>query len=236
MPPFIYGVSAANAESESAAGIAVDLLKLVAMDKGWRLQVDLLPWARCLLDAKGHRYALVINVVGGEAQVDGLLLSKPFYRLHGVYVYSGRTHPRGLVISSKQALKQMKICGMGGHRFEAFGIPTETVDRGTSRGFDQLVAKLHLGRCDVVIGTREEIAGTYLKNLGLSGQIRDGSLRMEPLPYAAEPSLHFGVPESLPQARALMKSLNEALDRLDRQGTVAKLIDQHLDNLSLTHK
>lgn len=236
MPPFGYSSAAPGSGAEVATGVTVDLLKLIAANQQWTLKVDLLPWARCLLDAQGGRYSLVLNVVRGEAKAGRLLLSKPFYNLHGVYVYSGRNHPQGLAVASRQQLLNLKICGMGGHRFEAFGLPTDSIDRGTSRGFEQLVAKLHLGRCDVVIGTREEIAGTYLKDEQLSAQIANGSLRMLPLPNAPEPSLHFGVPESLPGAEALVTALNEGLDRLARQGAIARLIDQHLNELNLSRR
>lgn len=232
LPPFVYTISDASSGADRAAGVSVDLLRQIAADHGWQLQIDLLPWARCMLDAQSGRYAVVLNAVREEAKPNHLLLSKPFYTLHGVYVYSRRVHTQGLALMSLDQLLRMRICGMGGHRFESFGIPTERVDRGTSKSFEQLVAKLHLNRCDVAIGTREEVAGIYLKNPRLSGQVADGSLRMEPLPNAPEPKLHFGVPEALPGAKAVVSALNEGLGRIDREGSLAQLIDRHLDEQS----
>lgn len=229
LPPFVYSI---NPGTDTAAGVSVDLLRQVASDIGWRLQIDLLPWARCVHDAQAGRYGIVLNVVREEAQSYHLLLSRPYYKLHGVYVYSGRVHGLGLAVRSRTQLLQMRICGMSGHRFESFGVPTQLVDRGTSRSFEQLAAKLHLGRCDLAITTREEFAGTYLKNPKVSEQIADGSLRIEPLPEVSEPSLHFGVPEAAPQARVMLDALNASLARLERQGIMTQLIDRHLDERS----
>ncbi|WP_214279219.1 hypothetical protein, partial [Escherichia coli] len=68
MPPFGYSSAAPGSGAEVATGVTVDLLKLIAADQQWTLKVDLLPWARCLLDAQGGRYSLVLNVVRGEAK------------------------------------------------------------------------------------------------------------------------------------------------------------------------
>jgi polar amino acid transport system substrate-binding protein len=228
MPPFVYTARMQPGDKDAAKGIAVDLLKMIAAENGWKLRIDLLPWARCMHDAEGGRYGLVLNVGREEAQANNLLLSKPFFLLHGVYIYSRRLHPNGVAISSMDDLLRQRICGMGGYRYEAFGIPSEAVDRGATRGFDQLVIKLQLARCDFALSTREEVAGRYLKNTQLREQIADGSLRMAPLPNAQERSLHFGVPSALPEARSLVTSLNNSLARLDKLGAVSRLVDQHL--------
>jgi polar amino acid transport system substrate-binding protein len=229
MPPFIYAAGSGPQYGEvEAAGVAVELLKLIAEQSGWQLHIDLLPWSRCMRDASRSRYAIVLNVGPEEAQANQLLVSKPYFQLHGAYLYARQRYPQGLAVTSVAELLASKLCGMGGRRFEAFGIPSERVDRGTTQSFEQLVTKLQLGRCDIVVGTREEVAGMYFKSDRLRAQIADGSLKMEPLPKTRELKLHFGVPESLPNAAALLQSLNDGLIQLERRNTVARLIEQQL--------
>lgn len=118
---------------------------------------------------------------------------------------------------------------MGGYRYEVFGIPSDQIDRGTTRSYEQLATKLHLGRCDIALATREEVAGMYLRNTPFGDQISDGSVGMRPLPGAPERVLHFGVPETEPKANAMLQALNDSLERFERSGVTSRLIDQHLE-------
>ena len=228
IPPFVYTVADHPGNGKKVTGVTIDLLNLVARELGWKLRIDLLPWGRCLLDARGGRYALVLDVGDDDARANHLLLSRPFYSTHGVYLYSRRVHPEGLTLSDMAQLSHMKVCGMGGYRYETFGIPPQAIDRGTTKSFEQMVTKLHLGRCDIAVGTREEVAGHYLMNARLGHQISTGSLGMDRLPGAQERKLYFGVPEGRSDAQALVAVLNRSLERFEKGETVVKLVDRHL--------
>jgi len=228
MPPFVYTVADNAGGEKKVAGVTIDLLNLVARENGWKLRIDLLPWGRCMLDARNGRYALVLDVGEDDARANRLRLSRSFYATHGVYLYSRRVHPEGMSLSDMAQLSHLKVCGMGGYQYETFGIPSQAIDRGTTRSFEQMVTKLHLGRCDIAVGTREEVAGHYLLNARLGHQISTGSLDMDPLPGAPERKLFFGVPEGRPDTQALVAALNRSLERLEKGDTVVKLVDRHL--------
>jgi hypothetical protein len=225
MPPFLYAAAA----PATAQGIAVDLLRRALAEMGGSLTVDLLPGARCLQQARDGRYAFVLNVGPAEAQANALLLSRPLFRLHGVYVYSTRARPKGLNLERGAETRALNLCGLGGLQFDGFGIPAERFDLGTTRSFEQLVNKLHSGHCDAAVGSREELAGHYLNSRRLGSEIASGALRIQPLPGAPEASLHVAVPGGHEGAAALLQGVNSQLERLERQGLPARLVVEHLD-------
>jgi len=228
MPPFVYTMPAGSDRDNRAAGVTIDLLGLIAREQGWKLRIELVPWGRCMLDAQSGRYAMVLDVGEDEARSHHLLLSRPFYSTHGVYLYSRTVYPNGLTLTSAAQMSSLKVCGMGGHQYESFGIPAQAIDQGTTKSFGQMVTKLQLGRCDIAVGTREEVAGLYLMNAKLGHQISTGELGMEPLPGEPERRLYLGVPEGRDASRALLASLNSSLERLEKGDTVGKLVNRHL--------
>jgi polar amino acid transport system substrate-binding protein len=229
IPPFTFAERHNGVESGEVVGASVDLLKEIGRAHGWDVSVRLLPWARCLQDAASNRFQFVINLGQQEASSGRLLLSEPYFRMHSVYLYSRRTHPEGLALKSLADVRGHRVCGLGGYRFEAFGLNTADVDRGTTRSYEQLMAKLHLGRCDLVIDSRETIAGMYLINPKLRHLLVDGSLGMAPLPGAPIRDLYFGVPAAAPQAQALLKALNEGLRQMKTAQRIEQLVDHYLD-------
>jgi len=228
-PPFTFAERHDGVMSDQVIGASVDLLKEIGRERGWDITVRLLPWARCLQDAASGHYHFVINLGEREAQPSQLLLSEPYFRTHSVYLYSKRIHPKGLELTSLADVHHYRVCGLGGYRFEAFGLNTADVDRGTTYSYEQLAVKLHLARCDLVIDSREIIAGMYLINPKLRHVLVDGSLGMAPLPGAPVRDLYFGVPAAAPQAQSLLKALNEGLRQEKKAQRIEQLVDHYLN-------
>lgn len=226
MPPFTFALRVDGRASDKVTGVSVDLLRKIGDSQGWELQLSLLPWARCLLDVATNYSQIAINVGLAEAQAAGLLLSKPYFSTHAIYAYSLRAHPQGLDLTGLDDLRRYHVCGLGGYRFESFGIDTASVDRGVTRSYEQLITKLHLGRCDLIIDNRETIAGMYLIDPNLRSKLTDVSLVIKPLPGAPQRELYFGVSAKSPQAKQIVNALNEGLDRLGGKHEIDKLIDK----------
>jgi polar amino acid transport system substrate-binding protein len=226
MPPFVYAERIDGRKSEHIMGASVDLLRLVGQGNGWDVQVQLLPWARCLALVGSGQMALAINVSAQDADVAGLAVSVPYYTLHQMYFYSRRARPQGLDLKRLDALSQYHVCGLGGYRFEDYGIATASVDRGTTLGYEQLISKLHLGRCDLFISSRETMAGQYLVNPTLRGMLVDGTLAARPLPGRPTRALYFGV--SRAHGAKLLDTLDKGLLELERGRKIDVLLDHYL--------
>jgi len=228
MPPFVFAERVNGQPSGKVVGATVDLLKLIGQREGWQVNVQLLPWARCLALVADHRVDLALNV--GKADANSkLLLSEPYFTMHNVYFYSRRARPQGIRLRRLSEVRNYRLCGLGGYRFEDYGIPTAAVDRGTTVGYEQLIAKLHLGRCDLFIDSRETMAGRYLINPKLRSLLVDGTLVSQPLPDAPLRPLYFGAAADSPDAVKLLHAVNEGLARLENTRQLEKLLAHYLD-------
>ncbi|WP_332856068.1 substrate-binding periplasmic protein [Duganella sp. S19_KUP01_CR8] len=228
MPPFVFAERANGQRGGHVVGASVDLLNLIGARYGWTVSVQLLPWARCLALVADHRVDIALNV--GQADTAGnLVLSDAYFTMHNVYFYSRRARPQGLKLQQLSDVRHYHLCGLGGYRFEVYGIPTNTVDRGATIGYEQLVGKLHLGRCDLFIDSRETMAGQYLINPKLRSLLVDGTLVSQPLPDSPLRPLYFGVAASGADAAKLLQSLNEGLARLAKTKELDKLLVHYME-------
>lgn len=228
-PPFSYAARLDGRKGGAVVGASVDLLRQIVARHGWQLEVQLLPWARCLALVADHRVGVALNASQGDAQASGLRVSKPYFTLHHVYFYSRRARPQGLSLVHLADARRYHLCGLGGYRFEAFGIDTASVDRGATAGYEQLIAKLHLGRCDLFIDSRENMAGQYLVNPTLRALLVDGTLVGQPLPDVPTRALYFAVASQGAAAAALLAQLNQGLDELDKTHEMDKLLGHYLE-------
>lgn len=227
IPPFVFAERNGGQPSGKVVGATVDLLNLIGAQEGWTVSVQLMPWARCLVLVASSRIDLALNV--GRADAEGkLVLSDAYFTMHNVYFYSRRARPQGIKLERLAEVRNYRLCGLGGYRFEAYGIPTSEVDRGTI-GYEQLIVKLHLGRCDLFIDSRETMAGQYLINPKLRSLLVDGTLVSQPLPDAPLRPLYFGAAADSAQAARLLKTVNEGLRRLEKTGQLDKLLARYLD-------
>jgi polar amino acid transport system substrate-binding protein len=228
MPPFVYAERVNGAKTEHIIGASVDLLRQIGEHNGWQVQVQLLPWARCMALVASHQVQFALNLSEDDAKGAGLAVSIPYFTMHNVYFYSRRARPQGLILKQLDDLHHYHVCGLGGYRFEAFGIATGTVDRGTTIGYEQLIAKLHLGRCDLFIDSRETMAGQYLINPKLRSMLVDGTLVSQPLPGRPTRPLYIGVATGEPRDASLRKALNAGLEQMEKRHKLETLLEQYL--------
>ena len=229
MPPFSYSERIDGRKTERVIGASVDLLKQIGLARGWTVQIQPLPWARCLALVADNRIQLAINIDETDAQANKLLVSEPYFTLHNIYFYSRKARPQGLKLTSLSEVQHYRLCGFSGYRFEMFGIDTRNVDRGTTTGYEQLIAKLHLGRCDLFIDSRETMAGQYLIDPKLRALLVNGTLVSQPLPGMPKRDFHFAVSATGTKSAALLAAINEGLESLDKAKTMDKLVSHYLE-------
>jgi polar amino acid transport system substrate-binding protein len=229
MPPFTYLERAGEHQTAAVIGVSVDLLRQIGLEHGWQFKVVLVPWARCLAMVASHQADLALNIGKDDAAASGLRVSAPYFTVHNVYFYSRRAHPDGLKLTVLSDVRRHHLCGLGGYRFEAFGIDTGSVDRGTTVGYEQLINKLHLGRCDLFIDSRETMAGQYLINPHLRSLFVDGTLVIRPLPGSPTRALHFGVAADAGASAVLLEQLNRGMATLEKTKQLDKLVERYLE-------
>lgn len=229
MPPFTYVERTDGRKTGRVVGASVDLLRQIGQARGWDVQVQMLPWARCLALVSDNRVQLAINIDNAVAQANNLVVSQSYFTLHNIYFYSHEARPQGLTLTTLADVKRYRLCGFGGYRFEMFGIDTRNVDLGTTTGYEQLIGKLHLGRCDLFIDARETMAGQYLINPKLRTLLVNGKLISQPLPELPTRELHFAVSANGKMSASLLTAINEGLDSLGKAKEMDKLLNRYLE-------
>jgi len=228
LPPFSYTQRVDGKLTDHIVGASVDLLRQIGVARGWTVEVQSLPWARCLDMVAKNRLQLAINVDTADAQANKLRISAAYFTLHNVYFYSSKARPQGLTLTDLSELQNYRRCGFLGYHFDLFGVDGNQVDRGMSSGYEQMIAKLHLGRCDLFIDSRETMAGQYMINPKLRSLLVNGTLVIQPLPGQPLRSLHFAVSDSAPHSDQLLKTINTSLDNLDKTKTMDNLVNNYL--------
>ncbi|MBV8658749.1 MAG: transporter substrate-binding domain-containing protein [Burkholderiales bacterium] len=228
MPPFTFNARVDGHKTEQVVGASVDLLKQIGRANGWEISVQLLPWARCLAMVQENHAQIALDASRVDAENNRLTMSKPYFSLHSVYFTSRRAQPQGVKLNALSDLKHYRLCGLGGHRFELFGIDTRTVDLGTMN-YEALIAKLHLGRCDLFIENREVIGGMYLINPKLRTLLVDGTLVSKPLPGSPNRDIAMAVSPLATDTPALLAALNAGIARAESNHDFDQFLGRYLE-------
>jgi len=228
MPPFTFNERFEGHKTERVVGASVDLLRQIGRNNGWDVSIQLLPWARCLAMVKDNRAQIALDASRADAQENHLIASKPYFSLHSVYFFSRRARPQGVQLTGLNDLKHYHLCGLNGHRFEPFGIDTRDVDRGTL-SYESLIAKLHLGRCDLFIENREVIGGMYLTDPRLRTLLVDGTLVSHPLPGAANRDIMMALSPAAANSPALLAAINAGIAHAESNHDFEQFLSHYLD-------
>lgn len=205
-------------------GAAVDLVKALAQQAGFKLVLQPLPWARCLRQAK---------VAGSEAvdfafyastnpqrQADYAFLGPIHQLTGGVWFVTARSElPHTLV--SYAVLGQYRLCGVAGSNYawlEGVGI-SSGVDAG-AHSLRAVVAKLMLGRCDYLLATAE--LRTSAERHGIARADMQ-ALSFAPYPEAATVGYYLLFNKRLGRQGQLLDAFAAALAQLSRTGTVERI-------------
>ncbi|MFC4159355.1 substrate-binding periplasmic protein [Chitinimonas lacunae] len=218
-PPYTYR------DNGALIGYSVDVLQQIAHAQQWRVQIDLLPWERCLNAVRAGQYHLALNASDNQQRRRHYLMTRPYYFTHSVYFYSRRHHSE-LDIHQLADLRRYRLCGLFGYNYEPYGLSTHDLDLGTTR-FPQLIAKLHLGRCDLFVEKREIIVGFSLTDPEMNALLRDPQLQQRPLPGVAPTGFHMLISRRIQAAETLHAILEQGLDDMARRGRLTRLLRRY---------
>ncbi len=106
-PPYTYFNRSDSTDKAEIVGFAVDVATEVFAAHNIRLQVELMPWSRCLREVEnGQRIDGLLNASYSPKRAKNYLMSHPYYYTTPCYFYAKRHHPDGLDIKGQDDLKQ----------------------------------------------------------------------------------------------------------------------------------
>lgn len=226
-PPFTFYQRIDGQKSKKITGSAVEVLERILGRAGIAFTIDLIPWKRCQLEIMhGGRYQMALNASYSAERDRDFRLSRAYYRLTSQYFYSRPLHPTGWPIRELADLKQHRVCGLRGYNYSTYGLGEADLDL-SDGGFAPMIAKLHLGRCDLFVEKREIMQGFGVVDAEMARLLADPRLGAANLPGVTETGFHMIVSRAIPYSQALVGVLDAGIDELEASGELQKVMTKY---------
>lgn len=221
-PPFQYFERQAGRKTFRVAGFDVDLLRRVFADAGHEVQIDLLPWLRCLaLTSKGD-YDIAMDGIKSPVRERDFLFSTSHYSLTPVFIYlKSERKPR---LESPTALASERVCSQAGYNYAPFGVPDSMI-RNRARSLDDAAKMLRLGRCSVMLQQVEVLRGSVALG-GIDMMNPDDFVQAYPT-WMPPINFHFIVSRTLPHRDRVLEIIDNGIARLEKSGEMSRIRSTH---------
>ncbi|MEH6470646.1 MAG: transporter substrate-binding domain-containing protein [Halopseudomonas sp.] len=220
-PPFSY-----TDENGVMAGYTVAMIARISARLGIHIQIDQLPWKRCLAAVQdGSHYQVAIDASASPEREQAYLLSRPYYQLTPYYFYSRRHFSEGINIQRGQQLAQFgTVCGLPGYNYSNFALGQTTVYTG-SQDFYALAAMIQRGRCALFIGRYEIVAG--MARIG-NDLFSDPELSYGPIPDAQAEPFYLLISRNIAASEDLKAMFDSAIEAMSQSGELDQLRRDYL--------
>ena len=190
-------------------GSSIAMLAQIATSLQFNLQLQRLPWARCMLAVETGRVDLALDAYYDRERARRFDFSQPYARLTPHIFYYRPRFPDGLPSTHPAALARLAGCGIRGYSYAHYGVNGQPLDQKADT-HEQLVEKLKAGRCDYFFEELEVMHGFALTGRNF---LADPMLATAPMPDAQAPQLHLLVSRRSPAAQQLKPAIDAAIDK-----------------------
>jgi polar amino acid transport system substrate-binding protein len=223
-PPSSYYVRHDGRPTDEVTGFSPQVLAAALEGSGFSARAELLPFARCLADARaGQMMQVVMAAFHNPQRAEAFLYSQPYLTLHPRAYFLADQWPRGLNLQSLDDLAGLRLCGLNGISYAHLGPAAKNVYTGAA-DYAALVRMLQARRCDVFVESREVIDGFRL--LG-TPELSGGLLAHSAVPAVLPLQVHFIVSRQYPQAQQLLAAIDAGLKRLQRENRLPAMLLKH---------
>ena len=215
-PPYSYLDS-----NQQMQGFTVELLTRGFERLGQPIEIEQLPWARCLAAVEnGRQFQVALDSSSSSQRRARYRLTRAYYTLTPYYFYSRRHFPDGIHIDQGQQLGEHgTVCGLLGYNYSNFALGQTAVTPG-GRDFYTLTEMLERGRCALFIGRYEIVAG--MAHIG-ADLLADPQLAYAPIPDAEAEPFHMMVSRNIPDSEQLTRQLDSIISRMQASGELEQL-------------
>ncbi|MFC7419044.1 substrate-binding periplasmic protein [Iodobacter arcticus] len=213
-PPSSYYVDAQNKKIE---GYSVDVLRGIFKSAGYQIEIQLLPWPRCLAEVqKGTDFQIAMATSRTAERETKFLFSQPYLYLTPGYI----RHTKNATALGNN----IKKCGINGFNYQAFNLASATEIDSTANNYESVVNKLKVGRCDILL-EYVEVAQALLRmeRHGLQNKY----FKVEKLNAAPPIAAHFIVGINSNQSKETIILLNNGLDLLEKNNKLKNMLVKH---------
>jgi polar amino acid transport system substrate-binding protein len=221
-PPLSYHQRVDGKKSRTVAGFDVEVLEYIFAGSGHKLDVDLVPWARCLLMAKRGQFDIVMDGIKTPERERDFLHASSHYALTPILFYlKGEPKP---VLDTVQDLAQQRICSQADYNYASYGVPDAMITN-RARSIDDAAAMLKLGRCSILLQEVEVLqAHARLGGIDLMNHPDFEKIKadwMKPIDF------YFMVARTNPHRKELLDVLDRGIARMRRNGELERVRNLH---------
>jgi polar amino acid transport system substrate-binding protein len=222
-PPYTFYKRVDGRVTSELTGFSVEYIQTILKRAGLKPAITMLPWLRCQSMVTIGKYLMLLNASENAERARDYLVSKPYYAVQGIYIYS-TTRPKPRIQTARDLLLR-HTCGQMGYNYVNFGIRNEEIDSGTTT-LPMTLEKLKFGNCDVVLARKEIAAGhiwingiDYTNDKNFGWGILEG---MKPSQF------HMMVSRQTPYAQQLIELIDNGIDDMTASGEAKKLEKKYL--------
>jgi polar amino acid transport system substrate-binding protein len=213
-PPFVL-----FAQTEPVGGFSFELLQSLSRQMGRKLQVGILPWARCLQYVKSGSVDLAIDAYDDAERHKYFFYSTAYHTLTPQIFYKAGSLFDSLQISAVRDLDRFRGCGVHDYTYEHYDLDATALDLGAADDAKMLL-KLKAGHCDYAVEELEYILGGRSHNANWPDE--SGLKSMRPS-WARGPRLHFLIGKSHPRGKELLAEFDQAIALAEKSGQTGAL-------------
>ncbi len=217
-PPYTYE------EKGVVKGYDVDVLKAILEPQGVTVDVQMLPWKRCMQNTLNGKMTAALSASANDERRKNYRLTEYYYTVQPSFIYLKERFPNGVQVPAEEALKAHKICGLRGYNYDGFGLPTAKVDTDTNN-FDQLFQKTKAGRCDIILARYEPLAGFAL----LGKTYLTDKWGYNAIPGIDPEKFYMLVSRKIPDSEAVEKQISDGIKQLRSEGKLSELLKPYLN-------
>jgi polar amino acid transport system substrate-binding protein len=224
-PPYAYWRRVDGRPSQELTGYTVELIRRIAARRGFQLQIQLLPWKRCLEAVRQGEILMLLNSISTPERERDYWISPVLYESQLLVLWSSRQHPEGLVARKQAELVKLRIGGLHGYSYSQLG-PIDESKLIRAPNYQSLLQMLHLGRVDVALVNEAVMLGHAA--LGHRELGDADALRWRVLEDRQPSRFHVMTTRARPEGLALQQAVAAELPLLERSGELARLRQQFL--------
>jgi polar amino acid transport system substrate-binding protein len=214
-PPSAYY---ASTDKKTITGYSVDVLHKIFENSGYQIQIQLLPWPRCLAEVqKGGEYQIAMAVSRTPEREARFLFSRPYLFLTPGLVSLKAKQP---FHANSQTLTK---CGVNGFNYQPYSMFSSAEIDTTANNYESVIRKLSIGRCDFLL-EYVEIAQTLvrLEEFGFKKNI----YKIEKIIGAKSVPAHFAFGVNSKYSKEVLSIINTKLDQLEKNGQLKNMTNK----------
>ncbi|MEN9658258.1 MAG: hypothetical protein RL571_1723 [Pseudomonadota bacterium] len=212
-PPSAYY---ASTDKKTITGYCVDVLHKIFENSDYQIQIQLLPWPRCLAEVqKGGEYQIAMAVSRTAEREAKFLFSRPYLFLTPGLVSLKAKQP---FQANSQTLTK---CGVNGFNYQPYSMFSSAEIDTTANNYESVIRKLNIGRCDFLLEYVEVAQSLVrLEEYGFKKNI----YKIEKIIGAKSIPAHFAFGINAQYSKEILSILNKKLDLLEKEGKLKNMI------------